>query len=109
MERAAILCKGALVIAADLPVACDRKATGNGNGGTTITIPPGGASLRELEREIFVKTLTLSGGNQSRAARILGMRESTFRFRLHKLGIASRRASDVSAQPVASPQCAAGA
>jgi DNA-binding NtrC family response regulator len=111
MERAAILCKGALVIAADLPVACDRKANGNGNsnGGTTIAIPPGGASLRELEREIFVKTLTLSGGNQSRAARILGMRESTFRFRLHKLGIASRRASDVSTQPAASPQCAAGA
>jgi DNA-binding NtrC family response regulator len=111
MERAAILCKGALVIAADLPVACDRKANGNGNGNgsATITIPPGGASLRELEREIFVKTLTLSGGNQSRAARILGMRESTFRFRLHKLGIASRRATDVSAQPAASPQCAAGA
>jgi DNA-binding NtrC family response regulator len=111
MERAAILCKGALVIAADLPVACDRKANGNANGNssTTITIPPGGASLRELEREIFVKTLTLSGGNQSRAARILGMRESTFRFRLHKLGIASRRANDVSTQPAATPQCAAGA
>jgi DNA-binding NtrC family response regulator len=111
MERAAILCKGALVIAADLPVACDRKANGNGhgNGSTTITIPPGGAPLRELEREIFVKTLTLSGGNQSRAARILGMRESTFRFRLHKLGIASRRATDMSAQLAASAQCAAGA
>ena len=28
MERAAILCKGGLVIAADLPVACDREANG---------------------------------------------------------------------------------
>src|SRR6185295_7716619 len=111
MERAAILCKGGLVIAADLPVACDRKANGNGNGNgngnATITIPPGGASLQELEREVFIKTLALAGGNQSRAARILGLRESTFRFRMHKLGIASRRANDTSTQPVATPQCAA--
>ena len=36
-------------------------------------------------------SLALAGNNQSRAARILGLRESTFRFRLQKLGIASRR------------------
>ena len=42
------------------------------------------------------------GGNQSRAARALGLCESTFRFRLRKLGIASRRAADP--QPPASPQ-----
>jgi DNA-binding NtrC family response regulator len=93
MERAAILCKGGLVSATDLPVACDRKPA-NGNGapsGTSITIPPGGAPLQQLEREIFVKTLALVGGNQTRAARILGLRESTFRFRMQKLGVTSRR------------------
>jgi DNA-binding NtrC family response regulator len=58
---------------------------------STIVIPPGGAKLQQLEREIFLKTLALAGDNQSRAARILGLRESTFRFRLQKLGIASRR------------------
>ena len=115
MERAAILCKGGLVIATDLPVAGERKAAhggngnGNGHGAAAITIPPGGASLVQLEREIFVKTLTLAGGNQSRAARILGLRESTFRFRLHKLGIASRRAQDSGSQPAATPQAVAGA
>jgi DNA-binding NtrC family response regulator len=93
MERAAILCKGGLVLPTDLPVACDRKP-GNGNAlanGTSIMIPPGGASLQQLEREIFVKTLALVGGNQTRAARILGLRESTFRFRMQKLGVTSRR------------------
>jgi DNA-binding NtrC family response regulator len=93
MERAAILCKGGLVVPTDLPVACDRKSA-NGNtptSGTSITIPPGGASLQQLEREIFVKTLALVGGNQTRAARILGLRESTFRFRMQKLGVTSRR------------------
>jgi len=93
MERAAILCKGGLVIAADLPLASDgdlRPASG-GDAASTIVIPPGGAKLNLLEREIFQKTLALAGNNQSRAARILGLRESTFRFRLQKLGIASRR------------------
>ena len=93
MERAAILCKGGLVVAADLPLASDgdlRPASG-GDAASTIVIPPGGAKLDLLEREIFQKTLALAGYNQSRAARILGLRESTFRFRLQKLGIASRR------------------
>lgn len=94
MERAAILCKGGLVIAADLPVAVDRK--GNGTG-VTIAIPPGGATLEELEREIFMKTLTLTGGNQRRAANLLGLCESTFRFRLRKLSIPRRRVRDTAA------------
>jgi DNA-binding NtrC family response regulator len=104
MERAAILCKGGLVIAADLPMALDRKVYdgGTSNAACVISIPPGGAKLQQLEREIFLKTLSLAGDNQSRAARILGLRESTFRFRLQKLGIASRRAASVSLGRVAS-------
>jgi DNA-binding NtrC family response regulator len=104
MERAAILCKGGLIIAADLPLGWVRTATDADlpSGAMAITIPPGGASLKQLEREIFLKTLALAGGNQSRAAHILGLCESTFRFRLHKLGIQSRRTS--SAPP---PQLAA--
>jgi len=109
MERAAILCKGGLVIAADLPMVGDRKPANGSNGASSIAIPPGGATLQQLEREIFLKTLALMGGNQSRAARILGLRESTFRFRLRKLGIASRRAPEIAAQPVARTRQAAGA
>ena len=93
MERAAILCKGGAVVAADLPLALERGhgSVPAGDAASTIVIPPGGAKLNQLEREIFEKTLALAGHNQSRAARILGLRESTFRFRLQKLGIASRR------------------
>ena len=111
MERAAILCKGGLVIAADLPMAWPRKPanTTDATAATTIVIPSGGATLLELEREIFVKTLALAGGNQSRAAQILGLCESTFRFRLHKLGIASRRAPIGVAQRAPFSQSAADA
>jgi DNA-binding NtrC family response regulator len=88
IERAAILCRGGLIVAADLPI---TWGCGDGAGhGPAIAIPPGGATLRDLEREIFVKTLALADGNQSRAARILGLHESTFRFRLRKLGLTVR-------------------
>ena len=108
MERGAILCKGGLVIAADLPMAWDRKpTTAGGPAAAVIAIPPGGASLADLEREIFAKTLALAGGNQSHAARILGLCESTFRFRLRKLGLVSQREAARAPQSPARAQLAA--
>jgi DNA-binding NtrC family response regulator len=76
---------------------------------SSIVIPTGGASLVHLERQIFVRTLAIAGGNQSRAAAILGLRESTFRFRMRKLGIASRRARLARSQPRLASQHAARA
>jgi len=108
MERAAILCKGGLVIAADLQMRVDAPA-GGGIPQAFIPIPPGGASLQQLERDIFVKTLELAGGNQSRAAGILGLCESTFRFRLRKLGLASRRTATPATQAATRTQQIASA
>jgi len=86
--RAATLFRGGLIVAADLPI---TWGCGDGAGnGPAIAIPPGGATLRDIERETFVKTLALADGNHSRAARILGLHESTLRFRLCKLGLTAR-------------------
>ena len=100
MDRAAVLCKGSLLVAADLPLPPGpKRIDGSGSqGALTVTIPPAGATLEEIERAIFLKTLMLANGNQSRAARILGLRESTLRFRLRKLGIASRRVRSAGSQ-----------
>ncbi len=65
-----------------------------------IALPPEGATLEQLEREIFLKTLALTGGNQRRAAHLLGLRESTFRFRLRKLAIPPRRERAAAASPL---------
>jgi DNA-binding NtrC family response regulator len=55
---------------------------------------PSGSTLREVERQLLLKTLALAQGNQSQAARILGLHESTLRFRLRRAGIATpKRAS----------------
>ena len=56
-------------------------------------IPPGGIDLNQatenLERELISKALTMSGGNRSRAARLLGITLRSMRYRLMKLGIES--------------------
>jgi len=45
-------------------------------------------TLEEVEREHVRETLARVGGNQAKAARCLGLKRSTFRWRLKKLGLA---------------------
>ncbi len=52
-----------------------------------LDIPPGGTTFDELEREILAQVLARADGNQSRAARSLGLSESTLRSRLKRLGL----------------------
>ncbi len=94
MERAALIAKGGKVDVGDLPFfASDAE------GDPEPRVPgvpalPEGATLRDIERQVLLRTLALADGNQSQAARILGLHESTLRFRLRRAGIAAtRRAS----------------
>jgi DNA-binding NtrC family response regulator len=45
------------------------------------------STTKQLERELIMKALEESGGNKSRAAKILNMNERTFYRRLKNLGI----------------------
>jgi len=92
MERAALVCRGGLIVAADLPLASDGDDTPPRP--VDEDLSPHDATLRDVERRILVQTLALARGNQSHAARILGLHESTLRFRLRRAGIgAPRRAA----------------
>jgi DNA-binding NtrC family response regulator len=53
----------------------------------SLDLPEGGTTFDELEREILVQVLARADNNQSRAARSLGMSESTFRSRMKRLGL----------------------
>ena len=48
------------------------------------TIPPGGLNLNEVERTLLVQALERSGGNVSKAARLLGVSRDTLRYRIDK-------------------------
>jgi DNA-binding NtrC family response regulator len=90
MERAALVCKGGLVKAADLPLGADGDETQPQRAVDALPAQ-NGATLRDMERQILLRTLTLADGNQSQAARILGLHESTLRFRLRRAGIATQK------------------
>jgi len=52
-----------------------------------LRVPEQGTTFDDLEREILVQVLARADGNQSRAARSLGLSESTLRSRLKRLGL----------------------
>ncbi|HEY8079236.1 MAG TPA: sigma-54 dependent transcriptional regulator [Labilithrix sp.] len=56
-------------------------------GQVVLDIPEGGTTFDDLEREILAQVLQRADNNQSRAARSLGMSESTFRSRMKRLGL----------------------
>jgi two-component system response regulator HupR/HoxA len=56
-------------------------------GPLSLELPESGTTFDDLEREILLQVLARADHNQSRAARSLGMSESTFRSRMKRLGL----------------------
>lgn len=51
-------------------------------------LPPRGIALEELERDLIRQALESTGGNKSRAARLLGLSRDTFRYPVEKFQLA---------------------
>jgi DNA-binding NtrC family response regulator len=58
---------------------------------TPVGIVRAGASLREIERELFISTLAATGGNRTRAAQMLGVSLRTVRNKIRAYGLPPRR------------------
>lgn len=82
-ERLVILLPGTSIGPENLPAEVLR---GNqpADGGTGFALPPSGIDLNDLEAELIRQALSLSGGNKSRAARLLGLTRDTLLYRLQK-------------------------
>ncbi|MGD9948774.1 MAG: sigma-54-dependent transcriptional regulator [Desulfobulbus sp.] len=52
-----------------------------------IRIPPEGIDLEKLTQDLIVQALKLSGGNKSRAAKLLGISRPTLIYRIEKNGL----------------------
>jgi two-component system, NtrC family, response regulator AtoC len=92
VERALILEDGDLVTTEYLPrdlvaeagepsASAGREAAA----GDSFTLPAGGTSLEEMEMSLVRQALERSGGNQTRAAELLGISRDQLRYRLKKL------------------------
>ena len=54
---------------------------------TTLRIPPEGLSLKNMEKDLVIKALQMVNGNQTRAARLLGISRDALRYKMQKFGL----------------------
>ena len=85
VERMVIISQGAVIRAEGLPVfnISSKKEKGHG----IFVLPPEGVSLEELEKSFLQQAMEQTGGNQSKAAKRLGLSRHAFLYRLEKYGI----------------------
>jgi DNA-binding NtrC family response regulator len=102
MERIVLFTDGDPVTVADLGLSAPTGSRGRvavtGAGQVQIDFPPEGLSLEAVERALLVSALERGGGNQSAAARLLGISRDTLRYRMEKFGLDSEGRS-ISPEP----------
>lgn len=97
IERAMILEEGDRLTPTYLPIPTDSIPHGPREGLRPLPglkLPPEGASLEAVEEEIVRQAMSLAGGNQSGAARLLDISRDTLRYKLKKFGMMSAQTDD---------------
>jgi len=82
IERAMLLCEGDRLEPADFAALRLSAASGD-----SFELPANGLDLERLERNLVVQALKRSGGNQTRAAALLGLNRDQIRYRIEKFGL----------------------
>ncbi len=86
VERSVIMARGDMITPEEFPetMASEKKAPpGNAN---SVELAPG-RSLKEVEKEMILRTLDETGGNRTHAAKILGISRRTLQLKLKEYGI----------------------
>ncbi|MEQ8763672.1 MAG: helix-turn-helix domain-containing protein [Planctomycetota bacterium] len=85
VERAVLLSVGDRLDENDLPHEL-RKGIGATEPGSArlLHLPDDGVVLEELERDLIVQALERTGGNQTQAAKLLGINRDQIRYRMEK-------------------------
>lgn len=52
-----------------------------------VVLPPDGLDLDSIERSLVIQALERTGGNQTRAAKLLGLNRDQIRYRMQKYGL----------------------
>lgn len=87
-ERMLILFSGKEVLASNLPAEFRQDQPHIGSSIQNLfKLPATGISLDEVERSLFSQALETANGNQSKAARLLGISRDTFLYRMKKYSI----------------------
>jgi DNA-binding NtrC family response regulator len=81
VERAVLLADGHHLDVGDFP------PVGAGSSEEPIGLPARGINMEELERSLVVQALRRAGGNQTKAAALLGLNRDQIRSRIEKFGL----------------------
>ena len=82
VERAMLLTESEVLLPEHFPVLAPRPRTSQG-----VELPAGGVDLEQLERDLVVQALGRTGGNQTRAAALLGLNRDQIRYRIEKFDL----------------------
>jgi two-component system NtrC family response regulator len=85
IEHALVVADGVEIRAEHLPESVRSRA--GSSSGRTLLLPEDGIELERLERELIEQALERTGGNQTRAAQLLGITRPTLIYRMEKHGI----------------------
>ena len=84
LERAFILCEGENIAPEHLPPELIASPSSPQRGEFLFKLPPQGIPLETVERNLIRQALEISGGNQIRAAKLLGISRDVLRYRMKK-------------------------
>ncbi|MGC2422741.1 MAG: sigma-54 dependent transcriptional regulator [Nitrospirota bacterium] len=88
IERAMILESEDILLLEHLPVELvGGMLPATSPAASSINIPKEGMSLEKVEEELVKQALAVAGGNQSKAADLLGVQRDAFRRRMKKFGL----------------------
>lgn len=89
VQRAAMLSEHPIIDVSDLGLDGSTAATPNtqSNGQLRFDFTAGTHKAEDVERELMVQALAFTRGNVSRAARLIGMQRSSFRYRIERYGL----------------------
>lgn len=87
IERSSILEDGEVVTATHLPADMLAISAEAGYGSSAVILPPNGISLETVEFELARQAIERTGGNLTRAAKLLDISRDQLRYKLRKAGI----------------------
>ncbi|MCX6619736.1 MAG: sigma 54-interacting transcriptional regulator [Acidobacteria bacterium] len=93
IERAMILEETLQITAASLPISISHSREGHGHASVPASespepaLPENGLSLEDNERQLLVRALEKTAGNQTQAARLLRITRDTLRYKMKKFNL----------------------
>jgi len=90
VERAMILSDSGEIMPGDLPPEIAAQAAAPSRERPRFQMPPSGVILEDVERDFVRQALELTHGNQTRAARLLGLTRDELRYRAKKFDLGHR-------------------